>query len=80
MAGACSQVDGHDLSALCDALDWAQASASAPSLIIAETVKGKGVSYMEDQPLFHNAILTPAQLEQAMAELDRELTLAEEAK
>ena len=73
-------VDGHNLGALCDALDWARTSNSAPSLIIAETVKGKGVSSLEDQPLFHNAILTPAQLDQAVVELDRELALAEEAK
>ena len=74
------EVDGHDVSALCDALDWAQGEGSAPALIIADTVKGKGVSFMEDQPLFHNAVLTAAQLETALAELDHELALAGEAR
>jgi len=74
------EVDGHDVSALCDALDWAQQGAGAPAMIIADTVKGKGVSFMEDQPFFHNAALTPAQVEVALAELDRALALAEEAR
>ncbi len=67
------QVDGHDLGALLDALDWARTPAASPALIIADTIKGKGVSFMEDQPAFHNAALTSAQLEAALQELDRTL-------
>lgn len=67
------EVDGHDLGALCDALDWAAESASAPSVILAETVKGKGVSFMEDDPFFHNAALTKEQLNAALAEVKQQL-------
>jgi len=74
------EVDGHDLSALCDALDWAQQGASAPSMIIADTVKGQGVSFMQDQPFYHNAALTSAQFEVALAELDQALALMGEAR
>ena len=52
---------------------WARTPAASPALIIADTIKGKGVSFMEDQPAFHNAALTSAQLEAALQELDRTL-------
>jgi transketolase len=67
------EVDGHDLAQLCEALDWATEGAAAPSLIIARTVKGKGVSFIENQPQFHNAPLTEAQFRQALAELEARL-------
>ena len=67
------QVDGHDMSALVHALDWARTQSRGPALIIAETIKGKGVSFMEDQPAYHNAALTATQFEAALQELDRAL-------
>ncbi len=63
------EINGHDMGELVEALDWATESADAPAVIIAETVKGKGISFIEDRPEFHNAALTPEQIAQALAEL-----------
>ncbi|MCL4465181.1 MAG: transketolase, partial [Chloroflexi bacterium] len=64
-----TRIDGHDLRRICGALDEATTRTDKPTAIIARTVKGKGVSFIEDQYAFHNAAITPAQFEQAMAEL-----------
>ena len=44
-----------------------------PSLIVADTVKGKGVSFAENTAAFHNGIMTREQYEQALAEIDARL-------
>jgi transketolase len=75
---AVKEVDGHDMAALCDALDWAEGQVNQPSMIIAHTVKGKGVSFMAGQAAFHNAPITEEQYRQAVAEL--ELALKEQAQ
>jgi transketolase len=75
---AVKEVDGHDMAALCDALDWAEGQVNQPSMIIANTVKGKGVSFMAGQAAFHNAPITEEQYRQAVAELD--LALKEQAQ
>jgi transketolase len=59
-------VDGHDLRQICDALDVAETVNGKPTVIIAKTVKGKGVQFMEGQYQFHNAPITKAQWEEAM--------------
>lgn len=59
-------VDGHDLRQICDALDVAETIKGKPTVIIAKTVKGKGVQFMEGQFQFHNAPITKAQWEEAM--------------
>jgi len=64
------EIDGHDMGAICDALDWAKSTDDAPCLIIAATTKGKGISFIENQPQYHNGTLTDEQLEQAIAELN----------
>lgn len=61
-------VDGHDPSALIDALARVEGRAK-PLCVIAHTIKGKGVSYMEDQVNWHHGVPNPAQLDQAMKEL-----------
>lgn len=68
-------VDGHDLRQLCEALDEAETVKGKPTVIVAETVKGKGVSFMEGQFQFHNAPITAEQWEEAMRALapDREV-------
>lgn len=66
-------IDGHDMGAICEALDWAKEATDAPSVIVAHTVKGKGISFIEGQPAFHNAALTPEQIDQALAELEEAL-------
>jgi transketolase len=59
-------VDGHDMRQVCDALDEAQTIKGQPTVIIAETVKGKGVPFMEGQFQFHNAPISKEQWEEAM--------------
>ncbi|MEK7376207.1 MAG: thiamine pyrophosphate-dependent enzyme, partial [Candidatus Margulisiibacteriota bacterium] len=50
---AIDNVDGHDISALIKAVDEAEKAKGKPTIIICDTVKGKGVSYMEDNVDFH---------------------------
>jgi len=67
------EIDGHDMAAICEALDWAKNAVDTPSVIVARKVKGKGVSFIEGQPAYHNAALTPEQIEQALVELQANL-------
>ena len=63
-------VDGHDLEALVDVLSACKAErAGRPHALIAYTVKGKGVSFMEDQAGWHGKAPNAEQLEAALAEL-----------
>jgi len=62
-------VDGHDFDAIIDALEEARAHKGQPTALICETTKGKGVSFMENNPDFHGKAPTPEQLEQAFKEL-----------
>ena len=62
-------VDGHDLAAVEDALCWARDVRDQPACVIFDTVKGKGVSFMEDNPGFHGAPPSDEQFALAMAEL-----------
>jgi transketolase len=66
------EVDGHDIPALLDALDperWVPAG--RPRCIVAHTVKGKGVSFMEDDLLWHYRAPKGDEYERALAELER---------
>jgi transketolase len=64
------EIDGHDVPALLDALDISrQEQEGPPRVIVARTVKGKGVSFMEDQRSWHSDVITAEQFERAMAEL-----------
>lgn len=65
-------VDGHDVDAVVATLDGLQKESvgnGKPKLIIAHTVKGKGVSYMENRLEWHYLPMTPAQYEQACADV-----------
>jgi transketolase len=64
-------VDGHDSGAVVDALDAARSCAGRPTLILADTVKGKGFSFAENTAAFHNGILTEELLARGHADLDR---------
>lgn len=66
-------VDGHDIAALSAAFDEARAIKGKPTAIIAKTVKGKGVSFMENRVEWHGAAPKDAQCEQALAELHSQL-------
>ena len=63
-----TEVDGHNLTALYTALRPDPAP-RAPSLVMAMTVMGKGVSFMENDAQYHGKALTPDQLESALSEL-----------
>jgi transketolase len=62
-------VDGHDHGQILEALDEASRVKGQPSFIRARTVKGKGVSFMENNHKFHGVAPSPEQLQQALAEL-----------
>lgn len=63
------EVDGHDISALLKAYDEAEATTGKPTAIIAHTVKGKGVSFMENSLNFHGKAATAEQAAQAIEEI-----------
>ena len=62
------EIDGHDLAQVLDALDEA-GNTDQPVAIIAKTVKGKGVSFMENNPDFHGKAPTKDQLAEALTEI-----------
>lgn len=62
-------VDGHDATALREALETLPFTAGKPSVLIADTVKGKGVSFMEDSLLWHYRSPSDEELAAALAEL-----------
>lgn len=64
------RVDGHDLRALNKAFDAAEATKGKPTVIIADTIKGKGVSFMEGQAGWHGKAIDPDSYAQAMTELE----------
>ena len=63
------EIDGHNMEEIVAGLDFLVANDSNPAILIAHTVKGKGVSYMEDNPAFHGAAPNDEQFSIAMAEL-----------
>lgn len=66
------ECDGHDPAELLDAFDAARAHKDGPTAIVARTVKGKGVSFMEGQAAWHGKPISDADYARAMAELDAE--------
>ncbi|MFC2016418.1 transketolase [Chloroflexota bacterium] len=64
------EVDGHDLTQLIDAFDQTKLIKGQPTVIIAHTIKGKGVSFMENNPDFHGKAPTAAEVEIALKELE----------
>ncbi len=69
------EIDGHDFDAIEDALNNAKATKGVPTCIVMKTIKGKGVSYMEDAVGWHGKAPNTEEYEQAMTEL--KATLAE---
>lgn len=64
------EIDGHDYGAIFSALDSARES-EVPTLILAHTVMGKGVPFMEDQAKYHGSALSEGQLDEALKILDQ---------
>ena len=67
------EVDGHDIEQLMDALDASQAVKGKPSIIIAHTIKGKGVSFIENKVEWHGIAPKKEEYEKALLELDKAL-------
>ena len=64
------EVNGDDFAQLIEAFDRAKLVKGQPTIIIAHTIKGKGVSFMENNPDFHGKAPSAAQVEQALKELE----------
>lgn len=66
---AVKEINGHSLQEVIEALDWAQTPKAEPSVILAHTVKGKGVSFMENNNNFHGVAPTKDETQRALKEL-----------
>jgi transketolase len=64
------EVDGHDPAAIIECIAGLDLEGGKPHLLIARTVKGKGVSFMEDQAAWHHKIPVGEQVDQAIEELE----------
>lgn len=69
------ETDGHDFYALTEAFDRARYAGGKPTMIVAYTVKGKGVSFMENDPEWHARPIDDAQLARALEDLGGDLVL-----
>ncbi|OEG00134.1 transketolase [Vulcanibacillus modesticaldus] len=63
-------IDGHDMNQISDAIQEAKSIKGKPTMIIANTIKGKGVSFMENQVGWHGTAPNAEQLAQALEELN----------
>ena len=71
-AGDVIELDGHDIQAVVEAYRQAKACKGKPTVLMADTVKGKGVSFMENDCNWHGNAPNAAQLQQALLELGLE--------
>ncbi len=65
------EVDGHNLSELCDAIDFALNDPEKPVMIIANTIKGEGIDFMADDYHWHYGAIDEAKYNQAKASLEK---------
>jgi len=65
------EINGHDFNQILTALEEARKIKSQPTVVIAHTIKGKGVSFMENNPAFHGKAPTLEEAERALKELER---------
>jgi transketolase len=63
------EADGHDIGGIAAAVEEATRTKGKPTMVVARTVKGKGVSFVENQVQWHAGSFTLEQAEQAVAEL-----------
>lgn len=64
-------IDGHNIQEIIDTLEKAEEIKDKPKILIARTIKGKGISFAENVAAFHNGELTKEQFESACAELNK---------
>ncbi len=72
------KIDGHNFDEILSALDKAEACKGKPTVILAKTVKGKGVSFMENSVSWHGKAPNAAEYEIAVSELDKIISELEE--
>ena len=63
-------IDGHNIAEIIEGIQWAKQNSGSPSVIIANTTKGKGVSFMEDSHEWHGKPPSPEEYEKAKKELE----------
>lgn len=63
------EIDGHDFRQILNALDKARATRGKPSVIVARTIKGKGVGFMENNSMWHSRIISDAEYKDAIKSL-----------
>lgn len=63
------EIDGHDMTQIVEALETAPTIKNVPTIIVAATIKGKGVSFMENVPAWHGKAPNDEQTEIALAEI-----------
>jgi len=63
-------IDGHDLAKLCESIEFAQGYTQGPVMMVCDTVKGKGVNFMEGDPAWHYGGLSTELAEKAKKSLD----------
>ncbi len=68
---AVRRIDGHDFNQILDVLTEARRTAGRPTVVIADTIKGKGVSFMEGLAKWHGVTPNRAEADQAIAEIRR---------
>lgn len=74
------EIDGHDMKQIVEALDAADEVKGKPVMIIANTIKGKGISFAENNAAFHNGMMTREQYEIACSEVKARLQAGLQAK
>ncbi len=70
---AVTEIDGNDIGEIVKAVEWALGVKGKPQMIISHTVKGKGVSFMENQCGWHGKAPNQEEFERALAELEKGL-------
>ena len=65
------EINGHSILEILEALEWANQITDLPVVIIADTIKGKGVSFMENNHIWHGKAPSKTEYEQAVKELER---------
>jgi transketolase len=66
-----TEIHGHNMAEILDALDLADEVHGLPAVIIARTTKGKGVDFMENSPVWHGGVPNDAQFQSALAQLEK---------
>lgn len=67
--------DGHDIESIRESFRWLDSQKNGPNVIIYKTVKGKGVSFMENRHIWHGSPIKDSHLAEALPQLEKELSI-----